>query len=451
MLNMPKTNTVRLLENTSANKKSNNSFQNNLSTIITQNKTLNNSSHKIKISNIVQSFQNKIKNSLLKKSKQTSLCTSSDNIQCDYLGTEPTPSSTANTTNYLYTEKTNKQLKNSWKSIDLSYDSVDISYNDLFDSNDVISIEQLTTQYPSYSKAKYSKEQFGSIKAYGVNTYQGILKKSNEDRIAIAFNITRPKSYVKEIWPNCSIFCIFDGHCGYQCADYLKDNMIRYIIQNKYFPNEPIKALQYGYKKAEDEYYQQTTISNGESGSCALVALIFDDKVYVANVGDSKAMISMRGGNDYTILSKDHKPDDPEEKQRIEFNGGKVYQEKISLNQYITSKDSISNELYLLGPSRIIPGYLSVSRTIGDYSIKQENSEMIIATPSIEVYSIDKKCEYLIMGSDGVFERMSHSDIIQCVSLCKDCGDSADLILKTAMKRNAIDNLSVIVIQFRDI
>ena len=29
--------------------------------------------------------------------------------------------------------------------------------------------------------------------------------------------------------------------------------------------------------------------------------------------------------------------------------------------------------------------------------------------------SIDKKCEYLIMGSDGVFERMSHSDIIQCI------------------------------------
>ena len=71
---------------------------------------------------------------------------------------------------------------------------------------------------------------------------------------------------------------------------------------------------------------------------------------------------------------------------------------------------------------------------------------MIIATPSIECYSIDKKCEYLIIGSDGVFERMSHSDIIQCISLCKDCGDSADLILKTAMRRNVLlsSNLKII-------
>ena len=60
--------------------------------------------------------------------------------------------------------------------------------------------------------------------------------------------------------------------------------------------------------------------------------------------------------------------------------------------------------------------------------------------------SIDKKCEYLIMGSEGVFERMSHSDIIQCISLCKDCGDSADLILKTAMRRNVLlsSNLKII-------
>jgi protein phosphatase 2C family protein 2/3 len=51
-----------------------------------------------------------------------------------------------------------------------------------------------------------------------------------------------------------------------------------------------------------------------KSGSCAIITLVVDDIVYVANVGDSRAILSANQGNKIYCLSKDHKPSDPSEK-----------------------------------------------------------------------------------------------------------------------------------------
>jgi protein phosphatase 2C family protein 2/3 len=46
---------------------------------------------------------------------------------------------------------------------------------------------------------------------------------------------------------------------------------------------------------------------------------------YVANVGDSRAIMSVDGGEKILLLSKDHKPEGDDEKLRIESNGGRIY------------------------------------------------------------------------------------------------------------------------------
>ena len=62
------------------------------------------------------------------------------------------------------------------------------------------------------------------------------------------------------------------------------------------------------------------------SGSCAIVVLIVGEVAYVANVGDSRAFMSIDQGKKIVPLSVDHKPENPDEQERIESNGGKVYQ-----------------------------------------------------------------------------------------------------------------------------
>ena len=46
----------------------------------------------------------------------------------------------------------------------------------------------------------------------------------------------------------------------------------------------------------------------------------------MANVGDSRAFMSIDGGSKIVPLSIDHKPESDSETARIEGNGGKVYQ-----------------------------------------------------------------------------------------------------------------------------
>jgi protein phosphatase PTC2/3 len=73
-----------------------------------------------------------------------------------------------------------------------------------------------------------------------------------------------------------------------------------------------------------------------KSGSCAITSLFvgkllpkimpIDDVCYIANVGDSRALMSADGGNYIIELSRDHKPNDEEEQKRITEAGGKIYQ-----------------------------------------------------------------------------------------------------------------------------
>ena len=50
-----------------------------------------------------------------------------------------------------------------------------------------------------------------------------------------------------------------------------------------------------------------------KSGTCAIVTLIVGDMCYVANVGDSRAVMSGNHGTRIFPLSRDHKPTDEHE------------------------------------------------------------------------------------------------------------------------------------------
>lgn len=105
----------------------------------------------------------------------------------------------------------------------------------------------------------------------------------------------KPASRANENWPKCSFFGIYDGHGGSACADFLRDNLHQFVIRESAFPWNPREALRKGFASAEKKFLELCQNNEGildRSGSCAVVTLIVGDMCYVANVGDSRAVLS---------------------------------------------------------------------------------------------------------------------------------------------------------------
>lgn len=92
---------------------------------------------------------------------------------------------------------------------------------------------------PDYEPSRVSNRKHAYIKSYAANTSQGISRNYNEDRVAIIMNMKKPEKKVIKDWPKCSFFGIFDGHGGTTCADYLRDNLYLFVINNDNFPSDP--------------------------------------------------------------------------------------------------------------------------------------------------------------------------------------------------------------------
>jgi protein phosphatase 2C family protein 2/3 len=64
----------------------------------------------------------------------------------------------------------------------------------------------------------------------------------------------RPENKNCQYWPRCSFFGIFDGHGGSTCADFLRDKLHQFVINELCFPDDPKEAIRLGFEKAESEW-----------------------------------------------------------------------------------------------------------------------------------------------------------------------------------------------------
>lgn len=245
-------------------------------------------------------------------------------------------------------------------------------------------------------KVKFSNQGYGVINAYSATTNQGKVRNYNEDRVSIILNINKPTNKEETLfWPKCSFFGIYDGHAGATCADFLRDNLHKFIINDKNFPENPQVAILNGFILAEKLFLEFSQNNRCSAGSCAIVILIVDKRCYVANLGDSRAIMSGSYGEKVYILSRDHKPNDEKEYKRIIEAGGQIYQTEAN----IVSKNGNEN---ILGPLRVKPGKLSVTRTIGDMEAKLSkfggNSNVVIGIPDIKYFEIHEHYDFILLG-----------------------------------------------------
>ncbi|XWS72789.1 hypothetical protein CRYUN_Cryun02cG0070900 [Craigia yunnanensis] len=134
------------------------------------------------------------------------------------------------------------------------------------------------------------------------------------------------------------LFGVFDGHGGARAAEYVKKNLFSNLIRHPKFISDTKSAIADAYNHTDSEFLKSENNQNRDAGSTASTAILVGDRLLVANVGDSRAVIC-REGNAIAV-SRDHKPDQTDERQRIEDAGGFVMWAGVGLHLAISLSPS---------------------------------------------------------------------------------------------------------------
>ena len=185
------------------------------------------------------------------------------------------------------------------------------------------------------------------------------------------------------------------------------------------------------------------------SGSTCVSLLLKEkniNKIYIANVGDSRAIVIKELENqNYTCfqLSRDHKPTEEDEAQRILDYDGEI--EKI--------EDDDGN---WTGPLRVWvkgsdgPG-LAMTRSFGD---EIGASVGVVSVPEVDEYKIKDEDKAIIVASDGLWEYMSNEEVTDVVKKLIGQIDAnlivnelyKESILRWKLKDQGIDDITIICV-----
>ncbi|XP_011016402.1 PREDICTED: probable protein phosphatase 2C 27 [Populus euphratica] len=223
-----------------------------------------------------------------------------------------------------------------------------------------------------------------------------------------------------------AFYGVFDGHGGTDAALFVKNNILRFIVEDSHFPICVEKAIKSAFVKADYAFADDSALDIS-SGTTALIALIFGRTLIVANAGDCRAVLGRRGRA--IEMSKDHKPNCTSERLRIEKLGGVIYDDYLN-------------------------GQLSVARALGDWHMKGPKGSAcpLSAEPELRETNLTEEDEFLIMGCDGLWDVMSSQCAVTIsrkeLMLHNDPERCSRELVREALRRNACDNLTVIVICF---
>jgi len=82
----------------------------------------------------------------------------------------------------------------------------------------------------------------------------------------------------------------------------------------------------------------------------------------------------------------------------------------------------------------VFPGRLSVSRTIGDIEAKDVryggNPKCVVATPDIKCFKIRNNYDFIVLGCDGVFEKLDNKAVINATWDASRCDIEDEVIRK---------------------
>ena len=216
----------------------------------------------------------------------------------------------------------------------------------------------------------------------------------------------------------CGFFGVFDGHGGRKAADFTAEYLSEFAARKLGAVGDVGGLFREAFLAADKEFCETAEREGLGDGTTAVVAYFNDGKMWVANVGDSRAVVS-RGGVARAV-TVDHKAESEAEKQRIEAKGGTVFH---------------------LGRWRV-EGVLAVTRAIGDKDLKK----CVTAHPDVYEFNLTEEDELVVLASDGLWDVMSNQEVVDIALSHDDLGLACDALVEAAMAKGSNDNVSALIV-----
>jgi len=195
---------------------------------------------------------------------------------------------------------------------------------------------------------------------------------------------------------------VCDGHgpFGHLVSFRLVQTLPHFLTTSEHFGKDWPRAMKEAFLSAQADLvsFAQVHDINIDASGAAGTCLAFDGpRIHIAWIGDSGAMVASWNRRDSRLVfgTKDHKPELPEERERLEAAGSEVRE-----------VDEGSHRIYIRGTN--FPG-LTMSRAFGDTAcagvLQEPEYKEILCQPSDEYYAV--------IASDGIWEFIEYEQAVE--------------------------------------
>ena len=276
------------------------------------------------------------------------------------------------------------------------------------------------------------------------------VKKTNQDNFFIYKNFLDSPDHI--------FLGVCDGHgmFGHDLSGYLVNHLPQNLnislmkdniksISNSADYNQISNIISLTFVQTNINIVNDDNVESTFSGTTCSSLIFCPTKIISANVGDSRCVLGKFDGKNWKAknLTRDHKPNEGDEKKRIIEKGGRIESYKDEEGEFV-------------GPERVwlknedVPG-LAMSRSFGD---DVAHSVGVISQPEIFEYNLVNEDKFILLASDGIWEFISSDECVNIVKdyyLKDDIDGALNYLYKESSKRwimeeEVIDDITLIII-----
>ncbi|KAL7564761.1 hypothetical protein ACA910_010168 [Epithemia clementina (nom. ined.)] len=230
-------------------------------------------------------------------------------------------------------------------------------------------------------------------------TPAAISAKINQDRGGITYPYANSD--------RTALFAVYDGHGqgGELVSQFALHEIQRRLEKHPSFHSSLEQAMRETFLTVDEALKHEPIIEPFFAGTTACVALLQDNRLTLANAGDSRAVLGRKrpdnGDWQGINLTQDQNPDSPLEMERILKLGGYI---SPPPGPGLSARVWLDSDMTQIG--------LAMARSIGDHAVSDVG---VIADPVVSTHTVTAGDEFMILASDGVWEFLNTQEAVQIV------------------------------------